>query len=121
MQYALYMNQFNEFLSAQDPFILNQQEKYDHIFDELCSLSGQVYEWYEKYAPFPPISDLLMKYTAAFLDFYHTLDIREGTPENPLRSYGGNAQAYDSFIDYLTITKDLIYELRMIKEETYAP
>ena len=121
LQYTLYMNQFNEFLSAQEPFILNQQEKYDRIFDELCSLSGQVYEWYEKYAPFPPISDLLMKYTAAFLDFYHTLDIREGTPENPLRSYGGNAQAYDSFIDYLTITKDLIYELRMIKEETYAP
>lgn len=86
---------------------MEHRDEYDRIFDGLLSLSRQAWAAYEEYNPLPPITDMLLEYSCAFLDFKNTLEIQADGAVNCTNLYFATAESYDAYIEYLLILKGL--------------
>ena len=105
-----YMPFINEYRSPTDIHYFDHTSDIDQIIRQLHQLSKKLYNDVH----LPPITDLLLEYHAAFVDFYNSLVKEKSDPNDDIFSYTPSPASYEAFVTLVMITNKAIKNLQSL-------
>lgn len=105
LDYAPYINQYAYSL---DTVFQNHSLKSDVIIKNLYDISKELWKLYNKVFPLCPITDLLLQYHCAFVDFYESFTQNVSAEKNFCQNfYTPSSSTYEKYITFSVVTKQV--------------
>lgn len=97
-------------------FVLEHTREFDKNIDYLWRESKRCWELYQKVDPLPPISNLMLQYSASFSDFFNTLKQEKTTGDwESYPQYIPTKTTYSTFVDYYTQIGQIERQLNLVE------